>query len=141
MEGCRLSFRGLALIFFHLKSNHTVVELSLAENDFSMPDLKDTTSNTNNLTDKDLKEMESWISDLFITNNFLKTLSLSRCKIGDHLGRLISRSIGASCSLEKLDLSWNELTDDSMGVFFRGIFQSSIEVLNLSSNKLKDKCA
>lgn len=61
LDNCRLTIKGVASLFSSLKTNHSIVALSLACNDFSYPEGEDVPMT-------DAKDLESNLVE-FLTSN------------------------------------------------------------------------
>lgn len=67
-------------------------------------------------------------------------LSLNGRNIGDQQVNEIIKNLKLNNTLFELDLSSNKITDTGVLHLAKAICESTIETLNLSGNKISDKC-
>ncbi len=79
----------------------------------------------------------SLISTL-VDHKALKILSLSGINFGEEDCKQLACLLSSNQSLEELDVSFNNLSSDSLHILFRGLRQSKIKILDLSSNMFGD---
>lgn len=69
----------------------------------------------------------------------LKSLNLSRNKIGEQKGGFILKELSLCLTLEVLDLSENNIEDTIGKYFFKLIAETNLRSLNLSNNRIRNQ--
>ena len=83
---------------------------------------------------------ESAISKAFRTEITEGYLNLSSRGIGDQQINEINRNLNICGYMHEIDLSGNKITDSGVQHLAKAIVTSQVESLNLSNNKISEKC-
>nr|XP_049616949.1 NACHT, LRR and PYD domains-containing protein 12 isoform X34 [Syngnathus scovelli] len=123
LDECKLSKKSCDALASVLSSSCSLRKLDLSNND---------------LGDDGLEALAAGLAKPQCT---LQVLRLNSCNLSEKSCDALASVLSSSCSLRKLDLSWNDLGDDGLEALAAGLAkpQCTFQVLGLNSCKLSKK--
>ncbi|OMJ73130.1 hypothetical protein SteCoe_28249 [Stentor coeruleus] len=148
INGCKLKDVNAQYLAMNIKAMGTLRKLDLGDNGFTdegmsliigavaySSSLKWLNASKNKLS----KGVPKELYDVFVDNHTLEYLNFSNCYLRNNLRTLIP-SLQKADTLEKLDLSFNEIENEGAYFIATALQRNfSIKSLNLSFNKIKNK--